>query len=86
MDHLDSSTNKIMAMVIIQSIMKNNTCVSTADKVQVLLVFKYGFFFSFIKSALFQFVSLQVDVLFKLIKGLIKDLDETPMDEVCQSS
>lgn len=44
------------------------------------------FFFSFIKSALFQFVSLQVDVLFKLIKGLIKDLDETPMDEVCQSS
>ncbi|KAL8126353.1 vacuolar protein sorting-associated protein 35B-like isoform X2 [Apium graveolens] len=55
MDHLDSSTNKIMAMVIIQSIMKNNTCVSTADK---------------------------VDVLFKLIKGLIKDLDETSMDEL----
>lgn len=55
MDHLDSSTNKIMAMLIIQSIMKNNTCVSTSDK---------------------------VDVLFKLIKGLIKDLDETPMDEL----
>lgn len=33
MDHLDNGTNKIMAMVIIQSIMKNNTCISTADKV-----------------------------------------------------
>lgn len=34
MDHLDGETNKIMAMVIIQSIMKYNTCVSTADKVK----------------------------------------------------
>lgn len=33
MDHLDHETNKVMAMVIIQSIMKNNTCISTADKV-----------------------------------------------------
>lgn len=33
MDCLDNGTNKIMAMVIIQSIMKNNTCISTADKV-----------------------------------------------------
>ncbi|XP_021283681.1 vacuolar protein sorting-associated protein 35B isoform X2 [Herrania umbratica] len=32
MDHLDNGTNKVMAMVIIQSIMKNNTCISTADK------------------------------------------------------
>ncbi|WOG91481.1 hypothetical protein DCAR_0310730 [Daucus carota subsp. sativus] len=55
MDHLDSSTNKVMAMVIIQSIMKNNTCVSTSDK---------------------------VDVLFELIRGLIKDLDGTPVDEL----
>lgn len=38
MDHLDNGTNKIMAMVIIQSIMKNSTCISTADKV--------GLFFS----------------------------------------
>ncbi|RDX99806.1 Vacuolar protein sorting-associated protein 35B [Mucuna pruriens] len=36
MDHLDHETNKVMAMVIIQSIMKNNTCISTADKVEVL--------------------------------------------------
>ncbi|CAL0303507.1 unnamed protein product [Lupinus luteus] len=36
MDHLDNETNKVMAMVIIQSIMKNNTCISTADKVEVL--------------------------------------------------
>uniref|UniRef100_A0A0D3AQW8 Vacuolar protein sorting-associated protein 35 n=1 Tax=Brassica oleracea var. oleracea TaxID=109376 RepID=A0A0D3AQW8_BRAOL len=48
MDHLDDGTNKLMAMLIIQSIMKNNSCISTADKVEVL---------------------------FELIKGLIKDLD-----------
>lgn len=33
MEHLDNNTNKVMAMVIIQSIMKNNTCITTADKV-----------------------------------------------------
>lgn len=33
MDHLDAGTNQIMAMVIIRSIMKNKTCVSTSDKV-----------------------------------------------------
>ncbi|XP_022769202.1 vacuolar protein sorting-associated protein 35B-like isoform X2 [Durio zibethinus] len=32
MDHLDNGTNKVMAMVIIQSIMKNNTFISTAHK------------------------------------------------------
>ncbi|KAL5072200.1 hypothetical protein RYX36_023087 [Vicia faba] len=36
MDHLDNVTNKVMAMVIIQSIMKNNTYISTAEKVEVL--------------------------------------------------
>ncbi|KAL6207567.1 hypothetical protein ACLB2K_018524 [Fragaria x ananassa] len=36
MDHLDDGTNKVMAMVIIQSIMKNDSCISTADKVEVL--------------------------------------------------
>ncbi|XP_030541533.1 vacuolar protein sorting-associated protein 35B isoform X2 [Rhodamnia argentea] len=36
MEYLDSSTNKQMAMVIIQSIMKNNTCIKEADKVEVL--------------------------------------------------
>ncbi|KAL2319185.1 hypothetical protein Fmac_033061 [Flemingia macrophylla] len=55
MDHLDHETNKAMAMVIIQSVMKNNTYISTADKVEVL---------------------------FELIKGLIKDSDETTEDEV----
>ncbi|KAI9200896.1 hypothetical protein LWI28_014754 [Acer negundo] len=55
MDHLDNGTNKVMAMVIIQSIMKNSTCISTADKVEVL---------------------------FELIKGLIKDLDVTAQDEL----
>ncbi|XP_021283680.1 vacuolar protein sorting-associated protein 35B isoform X1 [Herrania umbratica] len=55
MDHLDNGTNKVMAMVIIQSIMKNNTCISTADKVEVL---------------------------FELIKGLIKDMDGSDVDEL----
>ncbi|CAI0435153.1 unnamed protein product, partial [Linum tenue] len=55
MDHLDNETNKVMAMVIIQSIMKNSSCISTADKVEVL---------------------------FELIKGLIKDLDGTTADEL----
>ncbi|KAH7521039.1 hypothetical protein JRO89_XSUnG0126200 [Xanthoceras sorbifolium] len=55
MDHLDNGTNKVMAMVIIQSIMKNTSCISTADKVEVL---------------------------FELIKGLIKDLDGTDQDEL----
>ncbi|XP_022871095.1 vacuolar protein sorting-associated protein 35B-like isoform X1 [Olea europaea var. sylvestris] len=55
MDHLDAATNKVMAIVIIQSIMKNNTCVSTSDKVEVL---------------------------FELIKGLIKDMDGTSTDEL----
>ncbi|XP_059638362.1 vacuolar protein sorting-associated protein 35B-like isoform X2 [Cornus florida] len=55
MDHLDNGTNKVMAMVIIQSIMKNNTCICTGDKVEVL---------------------------FELIKGLMKDLDGTPVDEL----
>ncbi|KAK1554781.1 hypothetical protein Q3G72_017292 [Acer saccharum] len=55
MDFLDNGTNKVMAMVIIQSIMKNSTCISTADKVEVL---------------------------FELIKGLIKDLDGTAQDEL----
>ncbi|PON93925.1 Vacuolar protein sorting-associated protein [Trema orientale] len=55
MDYLDNGTNKVMAMVIIESIMKNNSCISTADKVEVL---------------------------FELIKGLIKDLDGTSVDEL----
>ncbi|KAJ6920913.1 hypothetical protein NC651_014476 [Populus alba x Populus x berolinensis] len=55
MDCLDDETNKVMAMVIIQSIMKNNTCISTADKIEVL---------------------------FELLKGLIKGLDGTAADEL----
>lgn len=33
MEYLDNETNKVMATVIIQSIMKNKTHVSTSDKV-----------------------------------------------------
>ncbi|CAM8956807.1 unnamed protein product [Rhodiola kirilowii] len=33
LDYLDNETSKIMAVVIIQNIMKNKTCISTADSV-----------------------------------------------------
>ncbi|XP_072951157.1 vacuolar protein sorting-associated protein 35B-like isoform X2 [Typha angustifolia] len=55
MDHLDNSTNKVMAVVIIQSIMKNTTFISTSDNVEAL---------------------------FELIKGLIKDIDGARDDEL----
>jgi hypothetical protein len=42
MDHLDNVTNKLMALVIIQSIMKNNTYISTADKVFTLLLVDFN--------------------------------------------
>jgi vacuolar protein sorting-associated protein 35 len=42
MEYLDDSTNKIMANVIIQSIMKNKTCISTADKVEALFELMKG--------------------------------------------
>ncbi|XP_023927371.1 vacuolar protein sorting-associated protein 35A [Quercus suber] len=36
MEYLDNETNKVMSTVIIQSIMKNKTCISTSDKVEAL--------------------------------------------------
>ncbi|CAK8579356.1 unnamed protein product [Lathyrus sativus] len=55
MEFLDIPTNKVMATVIIQSIMKNGTRISTSDKVEAL---------------------------FELIKGLIKDSDVSPNEEL----
>ncbi|GMH03284.1 hypothetical protein Nepgr_005123 [Nepenthes gracilis] len=55
MDYLDNETKKVMAMLIIQNILKNNTCISTSD---------------------------QVEALFELIKGLIKDIDGTAVCEL----
>ncbi|KAI4386824.1 hypothetical protein MLD38_004723 [Melastoma candidum] len=55
MEYLDNETNKVMASVIIQSIMKNNTRISTAEKVEIL---------------------------FELLKGLVKDSEETVDDEI----
>ncbi|GAV62207.1 Vps35 domain-containing protein [Cephalotus follicularis] len=55
MQYLDNETNKVMATVIIQSIMKNNTQISADDNVEAL---------------------------FELIKGLIKDLDGAANDKV----
>ncbi|GLT44542.1 hypothetical protein SLA2020_184300 [Shorea laevis] len=37
MEYLDIETNKVMATIIIQSILKNKTHISTADKVEALL-------------------------------------------------
>lgn len=42
MDHLDNATKKVMAVVIVQSIMKNNTYISSADKVEALFVLIQG--------------------------------------------
>ncbi|XP_059437555.1 vacuolar protein sorting-associated protein 35A [Corylus avellana] len=36
LEYLDNETNKVMATVIIQSVMKNKTCISTDDKVEAL--------------------------------------------------
>lgn len=47
MDHLDNGTNKVMAVVIIQSIMKNNSCISTADKVCFFYLFYFTNFSSY---------------------------------------
>ncbi|XP_022145309.1 vacuolar protein sorting-associated protein 35A [Momordica charantia] len=55
MEYLDGETIKVMATVIVQSITKNKTRISTADNVEAL---------------------------FELIRGLIKDLDGSLPDEV----
>ncbi|KAL8134818.1 hypothetical protein AgCh_009724 [Apium graveolens] len=36
LEFLDQGTNRVMANVIVQTIMKNKTCISTADKVEAL--------------------------------------------------
>ncbi|KAH1213745.1 Vacuolar protein sorting-associated protein 35B [Glycine max] len=54
-EYLHIPTTKVMATVIIQSIMKNGKCISTSEKVEAL---------------------------FELIKGLIKDSDGIPNDEL----
>ncbi|CAE6075856.1 unnamed protein product [Arabidopsis arenosa] len=55
MEYLDHETNKGMAIIIVQSVLKNNTHIATAD---------------------------EVDALFELAKGLIKDFDGTIDDEI----
>ncbi|KAL6524842.1 Vacuolar protein sorting-associated protein 35B [Orobanche minor] len=55
MDHLDVGTNKVMAMVIIRSIMKFKTCVSTSDKVEVL--------FELIKGLIMDLEGISIDEL-----------------------
>lgn len=52
MEFLDIPTNKVMAAVIIQSIMKNGTRISTSDKVFVILLIDPLFGVSFYKQNL----------------------------------
>lgn len=48
MEYLDNETNKVMAKIIIQSIMKNETYISTGDKVYIYLaVFLIALIFPF---------------------------------------
>lgn len=82
MDYLDNDTNKIMAMVIIQNILKNYTCISTADQVQVSVFLIYVHYILVVHRRYLVFILLQVEALFELIKGLIKDIDGSPVDEV----
>ncbi|KAG7628105.1 Vacuolar protein sorting-associated protein 35C [Arabidopsis thaliana] len=55
MEYLDRETNKAMAIILVQSVFKNNTHIATAD---------------------------EVDALFELAKGLMKDFDGTIDDEI----
>ncbi|XP_010515537.1 PREDICTED: vacuolar protein sorting-associated protein 35C [Camelina sativa] len=55
MEYLDHETNKAMTIIIVQSVLKNNTHIATAD---------------------------EVDALFELAKGLIKDFDGTIDNEI----
>jgi hypothetical protein len=57
MEYLDRETNKAMAIILVQSVFKNNTHIATAD---------------------------EVDALFELAKGLMKDFDGTIDDEVLE--
>lgn len=83
MDHLDNATTKVMAVVIIQSIMKIATCVSTSDKVIFYLCCSYIMYFFYVISYwVLHCYFLQVEALFELIKGLIKDMDGAQDDEV----
>lgn len=43
MEHLDDVTSKEMANVLVQTILKNRTCISTAEKVRFLLIFVHKF-------------------------------------------
>lgn len=44
MEHLDGATSKEMANVLIQTILKSKTCISTAEKVRYLLIFVLKYF------------------------------------------
>lgn len=55
MEYLDIPTNKVMATVIIQSIMKNGTRISTSDKVFVVIL-SYLLFGEFFLTPLGIFV------------------------------
>ena len=79
MEHLDYGTNKVMSGVIIQSIMKNSTLITEADKVAELnKLLKI----SMVNQCANAYL-LQVEALFELLKEVIKDSEGVPgLDEV----
>ena len=79
MEHLDYGTNKVMSGVIIQSIMKNGTLITEADKVTNIN--------NLLKVSMINQCAnchiLQVEALFELLKEVIKDSEGAPaLDEV----
>lgn len=84
MEYLDHETNKAMAIIIVQSILKNNTHIDTANEVCfsfLSLVFTFGVLYW---CGVFFYCFLQVDALFELTKSLIKDFDGIIDNEVLE--
>lgn len=77
LDYLDSENKRVMATVIIRSIMKNKTIIATAEKVGYLCALAFWLNHLYDKIKFLCLVYLwQVEALLELIKGLINDLDE----------
>lgn len=84
MEYLDHETNKAMAIIIVQSVLKNNTHIATADEVSVSFLGLVSSFSILYWYGVSFYCLLQVDALFELAKGLIKDFDGAIDNEVLE--
>lgn len=83
MEHLDYGTNKVMSGVIIQSIMKNNTLITEAEKVANL---NNLLNISMLNECANVYIP-QVEALFELLREIIIDSEGIPgLDEVSSLS